>query len=53
MTPPARRSVQEHDTRQLHAMAPELVGQTIEWAEAPRRMRLACADAKTQAAECG
>jgi hypothetical protein len=40
MTPPARRSVQEHDTRQLHAMALGLMGQTIERAEVLRKMRL-------------
>jgi hypothetical protein len=43
-----------HDTHQLHAKAPGLVGWTIEQTpEARCRMRLLLADAKTPTAECG
>jgi hypothetical protein len=43
----------KHDTRQLHAMAPGLVNQTIEWAGGHNKMRAALADAEAPTAECG
>ena len=42
-----------HDTRRLHAIAPGLVGLTIERAEATSWMQLLLADARTWTAECG
>jgi hypothetical protein len=41
----------KHDTHQLHAMAPGLVGQTIQRAGGYKRMRLVLADAKPPSCE--